>query len=515
MSTAADRDDARAEGGRARRRWAEAAGVAALAAVLAAALIGADRRHPFHIDEIITYYASQASGPAELAEVLSSGGFDASPPLYILAVWQARRFVGDVHLAYRLPATIGFVAFCLGLYAFARRRCPPAYAAIAMLVPAASPAVDMAMYARPYGLMLGFAGLALACWRAATEGGRWRPAALVGLAASLAAAVATHYYAILLLAPLGAAELVRRRGRPDLFVWFALAFAFVPLPLLRPQMAHARVLALGASWLPFGAGPMMGTYAVSLTPLLPFLAAIGALLLLDRSTALTGPGGEPVREGDRYPAADVAVILGLLSLPVIGLAIALAGTRAYSIRYVIAYVGGVALLLAYLAAVLFRGRPAFGAVLVAALLVSFRGLVRAEATGDRPWRDEVARCAARAAEAGRRLVVPSNEFLIYQFYLNPETRDRMTLVDFDDAKHAKLIDDLRLWISRKGLGDFEMKGLDYYLDHPGEFFTYADLDRVISRCPRPVTIELLGDMSGGNSFFAVAPGPSRGKPGTP
>jgi hypothetical protein len=513
MSTAADRD-ARAGGGRA-GPWIEAAAVAALAAVLAAALIGADRRRPFDIDEVLTYYASQASGPAELGEVLSSGGFDASPPLYIIAVWQAQRFVRDVHLAYRLPATLGFVAFCLGLYAFARRRCPPAYAAIAMLAPAASPAVGLAMFARPYGLMLGFIGLALACWRAATEGGRRRPAALVGLAASLAAAVATHYYAILLLAPLAAAELARRRGRPDLPVWIALAFAFAPLPLLRPQMAHALALARGASWLPLGAGPMMGTYAVTLTPLLPFLAAIGALLLLDRSTALPGRGGEPVREGERYPAADVALILGLLCLPALGLALGLAVTKAYSTRYVIPYVGGLALLSAYLAAVFFRGRPAFGVILAGVLLWSFRGIVRNELAGDWSWRDAAARSAARAAEAGRQLVVPSDDFLIYHFYASPETRGRMTLVDFDDAKHARLIEDLRLWMSRKGLGDFEMKGLDYYLDHPGEFFTYAELDRVTARCSRPVTIELLGGTADRNSFFAIVPGPAGGGSRTP
>ena len=81
---------------------------------------------------------------------------------------------------------------CLCLYAFARRRVSAPYAAVAMLT--ATMWAGYASNGRPYGLMLGLAGLSLVAWQSAAEGRR-RPLALAVLAASLAAGVATHYYA--------------------------------------------------------------------------------------------------------------------------------------------------------------------------------------------------------------------------------------------------------------------------------------------------------------------------------
>jgi hypothetical protein len=132
--------------------------------------------------------------------------------------------------------------------------------------------------------------------------------------------------------------------------------------------------------------------------------------------------------------------------------------------------------------------------------------------GDWSSRDEVAHCAARAAEAGRRLAIPSGSpFVVYRFYASPETQDRMTLVNFnlDGAKHSRLIEDLNRWLIRKGLGDFDVKSKDDYLRHPEAFFTYGDFESVSSQCPLPVTVELLGGTADRNDFYAIAPRPER------
>ena len=156
------------------RRAFEAVSVVALALFVAALGIGEDLRRPLSGDELLTYYGSMASGPAELYELLTSGGFDSSPPLYYAAVWQAQRAFSNPHLAIRLPTTIGFVVMCLCLYAFARRRVPAPYAAVAMLT--ATMWAGYASNGRPYGLMLGLAGLSLVAWQSAAEGRRrpWR-----------------------------------------------------------------------------------------------------------------------------------------------------------------------------------------------------------------------------------------------------------------------------------------------------------------------------------------------------
>src|SRR5262249_2572076 len=86
------------------------------------------------------------------------------------------------------------------------------------------------------GWILGCAGVALLCWLAV--GGTWRRLALVGLGLSLAAAVCSHYFAVLLLLPLALGESVRawRLRKLDAGVWLALLAPLLPL----------------ACWLPFG-----------------------------------------------------------------------------------------------------------------------------------------------------------------------------------------------------------------------------------------------------------------------
>jgi hypothetical protein len=116
----------------------------------------------------------------------------------------------------------------------------PSYGLIAMVFPLVTDAYRYAYEARPYALLLGLSGLALVSWQAASEGrNRWPWLMLLG--GSLAGAVASHYYGVLVVAALAIAELVRTRlrGPLDPPVWIALVLACTAPLLPRHEVAAA------------------------------------------------------------------------------------------------------------------------------------------------------------------------------------------------------------------------------------------------------------------------------------
>ena len=479
--------------------WVEGLVIATLTATIVAVSIYKDLNQPFNCDELFTFYGCKASGLSELFGLLSSGGFDASPPLYDVAVWQMQRVISNDHLALRLPASLGFMVMCLCLYGMARRRCSAPYAALALLTLPVTAAFGQATNARPYGLMLGFVGLALFCWQL-TNGSRWRPLALCGLAASLAAGVATHYYTILVLAPLGMAEVTRTiesgRKRIDVAVWVAFAMALAPLPVLWPLVAGARNLAAGASWLPVRLSDLKQTYLADFAPLF-LLLAIGSFLLIRLSTAPARPGNESAPAFTSCSKSEVALILGLIMLPILGFALGVTVTKAYVPRYVVAYVAGVALLLAFVSNSLFRGRAVFGIMLALIMLVSFLSTFARDAAlrkhGGRSWLDDVARYSSRAAREGHRLtILNGDDFIVCHHYLDRSALKNLTLVDLVNDRHAKLYDALNRWLARKGLGAFDQRGADWLTQHSNPYYIYRDLDLVFGIQPRRrLGIELL------------------------
>jgi 4-amino-4-deoxy-L-arabinose transferase-like glycosyltransferase len=328
----------------------------------------------FWYDELYTLYVSRAADPAEMWGYLRAG-VDLNPPLsHILTAASIRAF-GESPLSVRLPSMLGLLVALLCVHWFVARRSSPLYAWLAVLFLLSSRSLDYAFEARPYALVLGFCGLSLVCWQAVEEGRR-RKLALAGLALSLAAAVSCHYYAVLLFIPLGLGELVRSydRRRIDPGVWAAFGVGLLPLAAFLPLIAAARSFSAH-----FWAKPMWmdvkTTYEKFLYELsMPFMIGLALLFTYPR---WAGVFSRDPQDGTRQPSRpEVAVVLGLIALPLFGVALGKYATGVFTQRYILAMLIGVGMLLAF---VLHRhaGRTLLPALLVGTVLGGW-GLLRSE-----------------------------------------------------------------------------------------------------------------------------------------
>jgi hypothetical protein len=318
-------------------------------------------RKPVWYDEFFTIHLSRLPHLTDLWSALAEGT-DLNPPLGFLATRLCQAVLGDSAWAARLPAAAGFWVLCLCLYRFVARRGSLLFAWVALLLPLTTVIAPFAYEARPYGLVLGFCGLSLVCWQAATEG-KWRGPALVGLALALAAALWSHYYAVLLLVPLALGEGVRTwdRRRVDWPVWIALGAAALSLGLLWPLVAVARTF-IGGFWAHPHWAAVQYAYWLLLLPIqTPLLLLLLALVFYPERVRQAGAGG-PARH-------EMAAALGLAILPLLGVLLGKGLTGVYTFRYVMPMVAGVSLVTAFVASRRSGGCPLLGSALVVCLLV--------------------------------------------------------------------------------------------------------------------------------------------------
>ena len=296
-------------------------------------------------------------------------GTDLNPPLYYLAVRCADHLLGQTPLALRLPAALGYLLMSVCLYRFVARWYPAPYAWLAMLLPLITQASWYACEGRPYGLLLGFSALALICWQDATAG-VCRPLALAGLVLSLAAAVSTHYYAILIIVPLAAGEGVRTwtNKRVDIAIWAAFLLGLLPLLAFMPLMAACRSYA-PTFWSKPSWREALRSYSVLFPESAPMLMA---LLFL---TMVANPKGWPAfaeesPAGNRavFPLHDLVAATAFAAMPVFAVALAIVGKLGYTPRYAITTVVGVSVLVTVAAHRLARGRTAPAIALAIAII---------------------------------------------------------------------------------------------------------------------------------------------------
>lgn len=213
------------------QRWHRVAVLALI--VLAYFLVTAlqARRELWH-DELYTYYIAKAPSLSLLFQEIR---LDLNPPLIYLADRASLHFIGDNAYAARLPSILAFLFGSICFYAFAARQMRPIYGLLAMLVFWSTPFEYFATEARPYGLIIGFFGLAMLAWQKAVEPDRGKASVWL-LALGVTGMVCSHFFAIIYIVPFCLAELWRwRRSRKfDWAMWASLVLPSILLFIYKP-----------------------------------------------------------------------------------------------------------------------------------------------------------------------------------------------------------------------------------------------------------------------------------------
>jgi hypothetical protein len=286
------------------------------------------------------------------------------------------------------------------------------YGFVAVLFVFATIAHGYAYEARAYSLVLGFCAAALLCWQLATEGGRHRRLAALGLAVSLAAAVGSHYYAVLVLIPLLAGEAARTlmRRRVDWLVLCAFGGALIPLLAFAPLIAES-----GEYSTNFWAEPSWSA-AVRFFPdalldrALPVLIALILASATFAALRSSGRSGHTGRAGRRPPTHELVALLTFLLLPLFGVALGLLVTDAFTDRSVLPALLALAILIALTAWWADRDAP-FAAISLLIVLLVFAGARTAErfdeAAADADEQKQALSFLERHAEPGAPIAIAS------------------------------------------------------------------------------------------------------------
>ncbi len=323
-------------------------------------------------DEFFTLYLSRAGWQSLLAG-LATGADQHPPPFYYLTHLLFQLF-GMSHITLRLPAIAGFWILCVCLYEIVRRLTIPMWGVVAMLLPLSTQIYYYATEARGYGLVTGFSAMAVLAWIKATEP-RLRAVFLPMLALSLAGAVSSHYYAVLILISLTAGEITRTRAlaKIDLPVWIAFAFTFLPLVAFLSSIRSARQYS-AHFWAVPAWSDALSFYSTKLglgaVPLIGFLAAG---LLFGFGTrgwrAMNHMRGrypdDRRHEHEALPPWQAMALFLLAATPVTAMLVAKFATHAFSPRYAICSIVGIATLATYLVS---RVAPRSLTAIVAAVL---------------------------------------------------------------------------------------------------------------------------------------------------
>ncbi|MBV8810339.1 MAG: glycosyltransferase family 39 protein, partial [Acidobacteriaceae bacterium] len=398
------------------------------------------------VDEFFTLYLSTVPNWGELLRALGTGA-DQHPPSFYYLTHLCLELFGCTPVTVRLPEIFGFWLMCVALYALFRRLLPPIWGVLAMMLPLSSGAYYYGSEARGYGLMLGFSALALYAWFEITAGRR-RVMSLAVLAVSSAAAVASHYYAVIAVLALGIGEIVRTivRKKFDAPVWAAFGGSAIPLLVFASTIRTAREYSVHFWAVPVwsevfsfygmepivraGRGPHLFGYTLNV-----LLGCIGVAVLI----VLALPRASASRDTRRAIAIPwfAASAVAMAIAPVFTMILAKFVTHGYSDRYAIVAVIGTTVLIVYGVCVMARQRTAVAAAAIVVCGLCFYINQRDLKMNDQfSWRGLKSDFQLLNATQGEPVAV-SDGFAFYRlsFYSPPAIYRRLTYVA--DA-HASL-----------------------------------------------------------------------------
>ena len=475
MLSALDRHEARVAAAIHARRWWL---VAALLALYLAVTCAFAHYRPFWNDELFTVYIARLPAVSDVWAFLATG-VEQIPPTFHLLTRLVVRLFGEHPLAVRLPSIVAMGGMAACLYVVVSRRAGAAYGLVALLLPLVTQAHFYAYEARPYALVLAWSAVSLLCWQSAAAGDS-RRLALVWLGVSLAAALCSHYYAVLSFLPLAAGELWRtvQRRRLDLPIWIALAAATLPLLLFLPLLQAGRRLA-ATFWARPRWNQMVAFYGDVFGPAAaPLLLIILVMALYPLARTRTPP---PVPAEPSLPRHELIAAMVYLALPLVATVLAKLVTGAFTNRYALPAILGVALLVPWGADHLLDRRATMGALLAAllggwfALMVGiFPVLELRRASADH---DGVYRFLATAAPGDLPVVVQSpHTFFQMTYYAPPAVASRLLyLADPQAARRYVDTDTVELGLLEFGRWTpIHVEAYQPYLAARRRFFLYDD-----------------------------------------
>ena len=303
-------------------------------------------------DDRLELWVDNIANIHQLVHIQSSLPLAIDPFFYHGLMFLVIRLFGVNPILLRLPSLLGFLLMQGCLFYFVRRVASERAAVFALALPMSTVVFGFTMQIRPYGLLLGLFGLAMLSWQTAVRRESHRACALLVLALTIALAINTHYYGVLLLAPLCAAELVRacQSRRVDLPVLLSIGAGMAGAVFLLPFLK-------GASEFRANFQPGADRYQVitqsynfillyhrAFTTNINHLLAIGLGLLI--VLVLWSCFRQMRSQTLRLPDAEFVFLIMLAALPFFGFLLARFVTHAMEPRYVLGSIIGIAALLA-------------------------------------------------------------------------------------------------------------------------------------------------------------------------
>ncbi len=340
-------------------------------------------------DDFLELWCDKVGSIGQLVQIQRTSPLVIDPFFYHGLTFAGIRIFGVRPFFLRLPSLCGFLVMQVCLFYFVRRIATARAAMFALAFPAITGAFGYTLQIRPYGVLLGLFGLAMLSWQTAARRDTHRAAALVMLALSIAAAVNSQYYGVLLMLPLGAGEAVRvwERRRLDVAMLLSMGAGMAGMVFVLPFMNGAAQFRghYKADNVPYQSITqtynflMLGQGAFSTRTNHVLAVVLGLLIGIVVWSCIGLWRGGSVR----LPAAEFLFLLVLAAMPVSAFLLGHFVTHAMEPRYALGAVIGMAALLAIALVPVLESRVA-GALLLGALWVGFiwKGAVetRAERT---------------------------------------------------------------------------------------------------------------------------------------
>jgi uncharacterized membrane protein len=390
---------------------------------------------PVWYDEFYTLHLARFDTWAEFLDGLKHGG-DLNPPLLYLLPHLTLRLFGDTHVGLRLPFAAAYVLAAALVYRFAARRLGSAFGLLAMVVVLVK--FRYAFEARSAALVLAASAVAVSGWLSCAGAGR-RRAGLVLLWLGCSAAVSSHYYGVLLLGPIGLAEIARslQRKRIDWAVWGCLVAAFFLLvsflPIIRAvagRVDAGHMAAVQSSSLLDGYLWYVGGAHV-------VLAAVGAVLALRfLSIRIHGRPAASFSAGP-LPAHEWVLWAGLALLPALGYLLAATVTKVCYARYFISALPGLAFLVAWICHRAVFGRAVVARLLAGALFAAILAMQAGDVSARQASRRKIDALAAELRRVGEAVPIITLDFPsypVYVRYMDPEVSRRIVCVFDPDLR---------------------------------------------------------------------------------